>query len=215
MFRDARSMTGSFSTMINFSVHDFIQRSRKISILNQFKYDHKNSDLIFPIYHKYKNVDPSLPSYDLHDIDRLDIEQIIWRAYDQAIQMVRPTGILNVLKRHDLMNFHEMNKFIRDHLNKSSMMFNYSFVEKPEYDDEEEFELSDEEDESTIDEQDDDIISLDLNDDPYQNEESFNSTKSDFDGIKIMDDINPMLEPSFFRIKINGKIKYLHKQSTC
>lgn len=121
--------------------------------------------------------------------------------------MVRPTGILNVLKRHNLMNFHEMNKFIRDHLNKSSLMFNYSFVEKPEYDDEE--------DESTIDEQHDDIISLDLNDDPYQTEELFNSTKSNFDRIKIMDDINPMLEPSFFRIKINEKIKYLHKQSAC
>ncbi|CAF4542676.1 unnamed protein product, partial [Rotaria sp. Silwood2] len=38
-FRDARSLSGSFSTMVNFTIRNFIRRSQKLSILNQFKYE--------------------------------------------------------------------------------------------------------------------------------------------------------------------------------
>ncbi|CAF3052919.1 unnamed protein product [Rotaria sp. Silwood2] len=53
------------------------------------------------------------------------------------------------------------------------------------------------------------------NDDYNDEEEILNSTRSNFDGIKIVDNINPMLKHLYFKIKINDKIKYLHKQSAC
>ena len=46
-------------------------------------------------------------------------------------------------------------------------------------------------------------------------EDILNSTKSDFEGIRIVDTINPALRQSYFKIKLNGKIKFLHKQSAC
>ena len=46
-------------------------------------------------------------------------------------------------------------------------------------------------------------------------EDILDSTKSDFNGIRIVDHINPTLRHSYFKIKINGNIKYLHKQSAC
>ncbi|CAF3374277.1 unnamed protein product [Rotaria socialis] len=42
-----------------------------------------------------------------------------------------------------------------------------------------------------------------------------NSTKSDFNGINIVDKINPALTQSYFKTKINGNIKYLHAQPAC
>ncbi|CAF3074835.1 unnamed protein product [Rotaria sp. Silwood2] len=46
-------------------------------------------------------------------------------------------------------------------------------------------------------------------------ESILNSTKSDFNGIRIVDNINPALRQSYFKVKINNNIKYLHKQSAC
>jgi hypothetical protein len=40
MFRNARSLSGTYSTIINFTVADFLNRSQKISILNRIKCDH-------------------------------------------------------------------------------------------------------------------------------------------------------------------------------
>ena len=44
---------------------------------------------------------------------------------------------------------------------------------------------------------------------------ALNSTKSTFEGIKIRERINLSLEHSYFEIKLNDKMKYLHKQSAC
>ncbi|CAF2052666.1 unnamed protein product, partial [Rotaria magnacalcarata] len=46
-------------------------------------------------------------------------------------------------------------------------------------------------------------------------ESILNSTKSDFNGMTIVDNINPALRQSYFKVKINNNIKYLHKQSAC
>ncbi|CAF2152320.1 unnamed protein product, partial [Rotaria magnacalcarata] len=46
-------------------------------------------------------------------------------------------------------------------------------------------------------------------------ESILNSTKSDFNGMRIVDNINPALRQSYFKVKINNNIKYLHKQSAC
>ncbi|CAF4798006.1 unnamed protein product [Rotaria sp. Silwood1] len=53
------------------------------------------------------------------------------------------------------------------------------------------------------------------NDDYNDEEEILNSTRSIFEEIKIVDNINSMLKNSYFKIKINDKIKYLRKQSAC
>ncbi len=53
LFRDARAFSNTFSTTVNFTVKNFIRRSQKLSILNQFKYNQSEKDLSFPVHHKH------------------------------------------------------------------------------------------------------------------------------------------------------------------
>ena len=82
IFRDARSLSGSFSTIVNFTVSNFIRRAQKLSLLNQIKYNPLENHLSFPTHHKHKD-DDSLISIDhLSEINTLDLEQIISDAYN-------------------------------------------------------------------------------------------------------------------------------------
>jgi hypothetical protein len=56
-----------------------------------------------------------------------------------------------------------------------------------------------------------------LQNDPVSDDEEgiLNSTKSDFNGIRVVDNINPDFRQSYFKVKINENIKYFHKQSAC
>lgn len=56
----------------------------KIAI-NQCEYDKTDDRLSFPIHHKHKRDSSLILSDQLHEIDTLDIEQIIFNTYDQAV----------------------------------------------------------------------------------------------------------------------------------
>ena len=102
-------------------------------------------------------------------------------------------------------------------LNKNSRMINYSF--RTEKNIAEEFGLDEENDDNDVityvsDEPIDETLFDFKNDAVCDNDEDIlNSTKSDFNGIRIVDSINPSLRQSYFKVKINDNIKYLHKQS--
>ena len=86
---------------------------------------------------------------------------------------------------------------------------------KVEYKEDESY-LSD--DESDCDES--DIDSTNSNDDNSSEDEDDTSTveaseKSDFNGMRVFDTISPSLSNSYFRVKIDGKDKYIHKQTAC
>jgi hypothetical protein len=46
-------------------------------------------------------------------------------------------------------------------------------------------------------------------------EDILNSTKSDFNGIKTVDNIDPILRQSYCKKKINENIQHFHKESAC
>ncbi|CAF4248228.1 unnamed protein product, partial [Adineta steineri] len=198
LFRDARSLSSTFSTTVNFTVKNFIRRSQKLSILNQMKYNQNEKDLSFPIHHKQKREHSLVSSHQLDEIDTLDIEQIIAHAYDQAIHIVKHSKMLDALNQHGI--------------NSLDSLIPADIVE--------EFGLDEENDDNNV--IDDTQVELDdgtvfdpQSDDSSDEEDLLNSTKSDFNGIRIVDDINPALRQSYFKIKINDNIKYLHKQSAC
>jgi hypothetical protein len=96
-------------------------------------------------------------------------------------------------------------------------MINYSLPTANNIDDE--FGLDEENDDnnienSTQDQSIDETLSS-LQNDPVSDDEKdiLNSTKSDFNGIRVVDNINPDFRQSYFKVKINENIKYLHKQS--
>lgn len=218
IFRSARSLSGSFSTMINFTVNNFINRSQKLSILNEVKCNQSKNHLSFPVHHKHKH-DDSLTSTDqLNEINTLNIEQIILDAYNHAIDIVKHSNMLHTLNQNDIQNLNDLSDFVFDSLRKSSKMYGYS--SQATIDDHEELESDDDEDDEDEDVESDDEDELydellESDDDNNEKEDILNSTKSTFDGIRIVDNINPQLKDSYFKIKINDKIKYLHKQSAC
>lgn len=54
-----------------------------------------------------------------------------------------------------------------------------------------------------------------LIDDDDDNDENLKSIKNNFQGMNMRDNIHSEDRKSYFKIKINEKIKYLHKQSAC
>ena len=218
IFRDARSLSGTFSTMVNFSVKSFIRRSQKLSVLNELKHNQLEENLRFPVHHKHKRENLVKLSHQPDDIDISDIEQIISEAYDQAIDMMKDSTVLNELSECNIESFNDLSQFTFEEMNRRSRMTNLSsqtwndLTEEPESDEDDD---DDSIEDHTIDQTTDEDSSDNQSDDSSDEEAVLNSTKSTFEGIRIRDHINPSLENSYFKIKLNDKSKYLHKQSAC
>lgn len=154
----------------------------------------------------------------------MDIQQLISDAYEQALDIVRDSDILDGLNQSSIITLPDLSQFIFNDLSRSSKIFNRAprsgnFEQADsgsDLDSESDDEL--EYPNSTDDEQEvntDEVSSDKAGSDDDENEEAWTSTKSEFHGIKIVDDINPALKQLYFKIKINDKTKYLHKQSAC
>ena len=178
------------------------------------KYDHSKNDLSFPIHHKHRHVH-STPSMDqLNEIDTLDIQQLIANAYDRAVDIVEHSGIFDTLSQHSIHNLYDLSKFVFDTLKKNSRLINYSSpTEKNTI---QEFGSEEENDDSDVeyyphDQLDDESVVNFQNDFIDDDEENtINSEKSNFDGIRIVDKINPNLRRSYFEIKIKENIKQIN-----
>jgi hypothetical protein len=214
LFRDARSLTGTFSTKVNFSVKNFLRRSQKLSILNGLKYSQSENGLSFPVHHKHKREQSSTSTSPLDEIDTLDIERLISNAYDQAIDIIEHSKMFSTLNQHNLNNLVDMSAYIFNILKKNSKLIDYSLPTETNTMDE--FGLDEENDDDDINDTQDQPIDEDLLDcvgeSDTDDDDILDSTKSDFNGIRIVDHINPTLRHSYFKIKINGNIKYLHNR---
>jgi hypothetical protein len=89
-FRSARALTGTLSTITNFSVLTFLQKIEKISILNQIKSTEEANDAVhslkFPVHHKSRHRETTMSANTpiTSTITTNDIEKIIIDAYRQA-----------------------------------------------------------------------------------------------------------------------------------
>lgn len=214
LFRDARSLTGAFLTQINFTVKDSLRSSQKLSILNQMKYNQLEKGLSFPIHHKRKREHLSTSSYQSDEIDTLNIEQIIGSTYDQAIKIVEHWRIFYTINQHSINILNDISEYIFNILKKNSRMIDYSLpatnytTDEFGLDEENDDDINNIQDQST-----DETLFECLDESDSDDDGVLNSTKSDFDGIRVVDRINPGLTQSYFKIKIkiNQNIKYLHK----
>lgn len=225
MFRNARSLSGTFSTIINFTVADFLRRSQKLSILLGIKcdqllgQDHNNS-LLFPVHHKHNHDDNLASLQKLEDIDQMDIEETISDAFEQALQLTQRLEISELLKKYDVFDMNLLSKYVFRQLNSSSKMFDYSTQTTHNHDDSDsdEFDLEDEEDEDTDDnlvddQQDNNYVFADQEDDDVDDDNNITSIKANFNGMRICEKIQTHQQDSYFKIKVNGVQKFMHKQS--
>ena len=100
-------------------------------------------------------------------------------------------------------------------MNSSSKTIDNSQVSGSQLD--EDLDLDDDSDDSEI----TDNLSEDDEDDECpideegNQENSIQSKKTNFNGMKIFNDVEAGKRDSYFKININGSVKYIHKQSAC
>ena len=160
-------------------------------------------------------------------IDQLDVESVIANAFAQAIKLTAPLEIAKLLAEHDLLAMNSLSKYVFQQMNSNSKMFDYSTQTRRDdsdefsldEDDEQEGEGEDEESDrsntgntSSSDNEIDGDISVDEED---HGDNGIETLKTNFGGMRIRDRIESRFQDSYFKMKINGQQKFMHKQSAC
>ena len=226
IFRNTRALSGIYSTIVNFTVHDFLRRSQRLSLLNDIKFKQLNdgsvNNLAFPVHHKHRHDRHSLLTQSQTEIDQIDVEQIIIEAYNEAVDILNDLGILNLLKDKHVLDLKLLSEYVFKYLNSNSKMYDYSFQLMNT--DDEEFEIDDDVD----DDNDYDATTTDLNMDDDSDDFSYSdedeqddarnwidTRKENFTGMKVFNTVQSHMEHSYFEVTINDDTKYIHKETAC
>ncbi|CAF1374797.1 unnamed protein product [Rotaria sp. Silwood1] len=210
IFRSARALTGPFSTMTNFTVQQFLSKTRKISILNEIKcFEESNvtsGGIKFPKHHK-QNQSNAFSSIliNLNELTLDNIEKNIYDAYEYAKSFAEKLGMSSLLKTKNVFQLNDLSLNIRNDLEKIIYLNDDSTLDNDDNSD-----SGDEENYYSL--------ASDVEDD-NENEESetenecTQSTKDVFNGMRIYSTVADKDKNKFFKIEINNKIKYIHKQT--
>ena len=220
MFRLTRSMSGAFSSIVNFTVEQFLKRAGKLAVLNGIESKSESGQLEcplqFPKHHKRRRKMISSKTITTTSSSFLDlltnenIEEIICRAFDDAYDLLSKLDVNVALEKKKRKTMRQVSSFVYDQFNKS--------FRTVWYDDEEVYSLDDGDydynlkyDVNVLSKSEEDDFSEDQDDLPCVSANS----KSQFHGMRVFDTISPSLSKSYFRINIDGKMKYVHKQTAC
>ncbi|CAF1565734.1 unnamed protein product, partial [Rotaria sp. Silwood1] len=228
IFRNTRALSGIYSTIVNFTVHDFLRRAQRLSLLNDIKCKQLHSGsvdkLVFPVHYKHRVERQSSFTHSQLEIDEIDIERVITDAYHHAVDMLEGLDILNLLEKKHVLGLKPLSEYLFRQLNSNSQKHNYS--SQISNIDDEVFESDDDNDEdgddttndlSMNEDNDDSSINNDYTDEDEQNntQDLINTTKKDFSGVKVADKVEPHIEHTYFKVKLNHDTKFLHKQTAC
>ncbi|CAM4973298.1 unnamed protein product [Rotaria socialis] len=229
IFRNTRALSGVYSTIVNFTVHDFLRRAQRLSLLNDIKCKHLNdtsvNNLVFPVHYKHRHDNQSLATQSQAEVDLIDVEQIITEAYHEAIDMLNGLEILNLLNDKNVLGLKPLSEYIFKQLNSNSKMYDYSSQLNQTDDGEFEIAVAAADDDND----DDNGTAADLNsndgfssNDDYDDDDEqdntrnlINTTKEEFSGMKVFNMVQPHIEHSYFKATINDDIKYMHNQTAC
>lgn len=103
-FRAARSMSGAFSTVVNFTVSQFFDRAAKLSVLNSLKSNATQQQLApvlrFPQHHKHdRSSRAPTTSLEITSFSVRDMEGVIRKAYSDASNLLEGVGITDYLRK--------------------------------------------------------------------------------------------------------------------
>ncbi|CAF4729851.1 unnamed protein product [Rotaria sp. Silwood2] len=216
IFRLTRSMSGTFSSNVNFTVAQFLRRAGKLSVLQEIERQNEQEEsecsLQFPKHHKRRlrkteHANDHLQTNNI--LTQNNIEKTIYRAYDDAYKLLSVLGIDKILKKAHKSTLTELSTFVRVQIEQKSHTTDYSENWNGYSDDE-----SDSEAENTIDQSD---VSTESSSEDENDELMTNSSRkgSQFKRMRIFNDIPTSQTKSYFRLKIGENEKYVHKQTAC
>jgi len=224
MFRSARSMSGTFSSVVNFSIQEFLSRAQKLSLLYKIKIESEfsstNDTLIFPKHYKQgkklKTSTNIIPNYDLLNVGM--ITKTISKAFTDATKILSDLKIREILDEKNIKNITQLSDSVRKVLSKKVNSVDYSnlYEETDEASDLEneldatlDSESYIESEDQEFDDEDDDVSNV-------SSSEVFQGLQgATFSGMRVFDTVRPELAKSYFEVKINGKRKFIHKQTAC
>ncbi|CAF1435863.1 unnamed protein product [Rotaria sordida] len=156
IFRDARSLSGIYSTRINFTIKQFLKRIDKLNALTelkQFELTNEYDKIIFPVHHKVKRLidDTGSKINEKNIYFHVDyVEEIIFKAYEVAQQMAENVGMNVDLTRNNLFDIQQSSQIAKQLLKLNSLTEEETLVIDDKDSDEE-----DDDDECGGDEEDD------------------------------------------------------------
>ncbi|CAF4361896.1 unnamed protein product, partial [Rotaria sp. Silwood2] len=104
IFRSTRSLTGTQSTMVNFTVMDFLHRAEKLTALQNIKsLQHQNQQyqLQFPKHRKHQK-NEQLTVIPNQSLNVNEIETIVFQAFEHAQELVSKLNINILLEQCNL-----------------------------------------------------------------------------------------------------------------
>ncbi|CAF1124164.1 unnamed protein product [Adineta ricciae] len=224
-FRTARALSGTFSTITNFTVKSFLKRCEKISIVNSIKsredaFD--NYHFQFPKHHKNheETFDYSVETIDKLNLTKIDIEKIIKRAFESAKEYVSMVNMTHLLKKKKVYSLSDLSQFMKISLQKSSSKV-IDYTEDVDSDEDDiEDQYGDEENDSETLGSDNQMSTDNIIDDAEEDgcvlaTDLSEIERKNFDGCRIYDNINPQQIKKYFHIRIGTSYKYIHKQTAC
>ncbi|CAF2950946.1 unnamed protein product [Rotaria sp. Silwood2] len=224
MFRSARSMSGTFSSVVNFSIQEFLSRAQKLSLLHKIKteseFSSTNDALNFPKHYKQgKKLQKSANTIPNNNVLNAGmITKIVSQAFTDATKLLSSFQLKEILDEKNIINMNQLSNSIRKVLNKKVNSVDYSnLYEETDEISNSEYELDvildsesyiENEDQQFDDEQ-DDTSSVSSNGVLY------GLQGATFSGMWVFDKVRAELAKSYFEVEIDGKRKFIHKQTAC
>ena len=127
VFRNARSLSGIYSTRINFTLKQFLKRINKLNVLMELKQcesANNNQKIFFPIHHKIKR-------FNLGKVSSLDenigfntdiLEKIVLQAYKVAQEMTMFVGMNHHLIKEDLFKIEQSSLLTQQLLQRNGLI---------------------------------------------------------------------------------------------
>ena len=209
VFRSARALSSNSSSGVNFSVSQFLNLIDRLSLFQKIKTEHEQGGhpmLRFPLHHKNKHGSSSLNrTAHMKLPTRVEIEQTVVRAFGNAKDHLEQVGIMAVLRRNKLGGIVAANNYARTLFDDKEILDFFS--QENGDDDEDEWRVPAAEDDAADDDGDDeDFGSLQIDDES-------DSARPTFRTMRVCDHVPTHLLPSYFKVRINDKEKFLHKST--
>ncbi|CAF1063831.1 unnamed protein product, partial [Didymodactylos carnosus] len=223
IFRNTRSLSGVYSTIVNFTVKDFLKRAQKLSILNKIKCFETANDnanrLLFPIHHKHLKDNRNLNNSNHNNIDNVttdDVEKIILSAYETAKVLIDNLKMCKLLKENKIYTLKQLSTYISNSLRSSSNVTDNTMIDDDVDNESDTSSSSGNEDNDYYGEDDEsENISEGEDDDKIPLDHFAQVRNTTFSGMRIVESVPRGAENSYFTIKINNADKYIHKTTAC
>ncbi|CAF4074976.1 unnamed protein product [Rotaria sp. Silwood2] len=194
---------------------DFLHRAEKLTILQNIKAVQDQTryyQLQFPRHHKHKKNNEKILILN-QSLTVTEIQAIVLQAFEHAKELVSKLDINILLEEYNLFELKALSFETYNSLKKSNRVIDSAtsdtFMDSDsDNDNTDDFNSNDDEDQFQYD------LSM-INDDDDIPDNILQSDRTDFSGMRVFDSIDQAHKKSYFEVEINGKNKFLHKQTAC